>query len=82
MSEQLGWRGLVKNLKNESPEWASLLPQIPRLMHAYLARNEAAQFERWHRDWLQQQKHQSRMIYVLLFIVALLLIAQLWTWTR
>jgi ubiquinone biosynthesis protein len=78
MSEQLGWRGLVKNLRNEAPEWASMLPQIPRLMHAYLARNKTAPLERWQREWLQQQKHQSRMMLVLFLLVAALLIAQLW----
>ncbi|MGA7180650.1 MAG: ubiquinone biosynthesis regulatory protein kinase UbiB [Thiobacillaceae bacterium] len=78
MSEQLGWRGLVKNLRNEAPEWASMLPQIPRLMHAYLARNKTTPLERWQREWLQQQKHQSRMMLVLFLLVAALLIAQLW----
>jgi ubiquinone biosynthesis protein len=82
MSEQLGWRGLVKNLKNEAPEWASLLPQIPRLMHGYLARSNSAQFERWQREWLQQQKRQSRMMLALFLLVILVLLAQYWMWTR
>ena len=80
MSEQLGWRGLVKNLKNEAPEWASLLPQIPRLMHGYLARNNSTQLERWRKEWLQQQKHQSRMMFILFLLVILVLLAQYWTW--
>jgi ubiquinone biosynthesis protein len=37
MSEQIGWRGLVKNLKHEAPYWANTLPQIPRLLHRALA---------------------------------------------
>ena len=42
MSEQLGWRGLVNHLKREAPQWASLLPQIPRLAHRALAEMHAA----------------------------------------
>ena len=36
MNEQVGWRGLLKNLQAEAPQWASLLPQIPRLAHQAL----------------------------------------------
>ncbi|HTJ96021.1 MAG TPA: ubiquinone biosynthesis regulatory protein kinase UbiB, partial [Rhodocyclaceae bacterium] len=42
MSEQLGWRGLIKNLKKEAPQWARLLPELPRLVHQALSRDEAA----------------------------------------
>src|SRR5204863_10161059 len=37
MSEQIGWRGLVRALRREAPYWASTLPQLPRLMHRALA---------------------------------------------
>jgi ubiquinone biosynthesis protein len=36
MSEQIGWRGLVNHLKHEAPQWAALLPQLPRLAHQAL----------------------------------------------
>ena len=36
MSEQLGWRGLTANLKKEAPNWAKMLPQLPRLVHQSL----------------------------------------------
>jgi ubiquinone biosynthesis protein len=39
MSEQLGWRGLVKNAKREAPFWARTLPQLPRLVHQALVDN-------------------------------------------
>lgn len=44
MSEQMGVRGLVTNIRNELPYWM-LFPQLPRLLHAYLSggRGEAAQ---------------------------------------
>ncbi|MHB1085188.1 MAG: ubiquinone biosynthesis regulatory protein kinase UbiB [Thiobacillus sp.] len=40
MNEQMGWRALLKNLQTEAPKWAVLLPQLPRLAHAYLARSD------------------------------------------
>ncbi len=37
MKEQLGVRGLINHLKREAPQWATLLPQLPRLAHQALA---------------------------------------------
>jgi ubiquinone biosynthesis protein len=37
MSEQVGWRGLVRTLRREAPYWAQTLPAIPRLLHRLLA---------------------------------------------
>jgi ubiquinone biosynthesis protein len=36
MSEQVGWRGLLRHLKTELPFWSHTLPQLPRLLHRYL----------------------------------------------
>ncbi len=41
MNEQIGWRGLVERLKNESPRYAQMLPELPRLLHDALARQAA-----------------------------------------
>jgi ubiquinone biosynthesis protein len=30
MSEQIGWRALVRRLRQEAPYWANTLPQLPR----------------------------------------------------
>jgi ubiquinone biosynthesis protein len=39
MSEQLGWRSLIDNLRNEAPHWGRILPQLPRLLSEQLQRN-------------------------------------------
>ena len=39
MKEQVGWRGFLKNLKAEAPQYATLLPQLPRLIHQRLNEN-------------------------------------------
>ncbi len=41
MQEQLGWRGLVNHVKKEAPQWATLLPQLPRLAHQTLVQANA-----------------------------------------
>ena len=37
MSQQIGWRALVRNLRREAPYWAAALPEIPRLVHRALS---------------------------------------------
>ena len=50
MSEQLGWRGLLKTIRREAPTWATVLPELPRLVHRALAEDRlgplAASLER------------------------------------
>jgi ubiquinone biosynthesis protein len=37
LSEQVGWRGLLRTLRKEAPYWAQTLPELPRLLHRLLA---------------------------------------------
>lgn len=41
MSEQVGLQALIANLRQEAPYWASVLPQLPRLLHSYLSRSHS-----------------------------------------
>jgi ubiquinone biosynthesis protein len=41
MSEQLGWRGLLRRLREEAPQWGTLLPQLPRLAHRALVEGQS-----------------------------------------
>jgi len=45
MSEQLGWRGLLRTLRQEAPYWATTLPQLPRLAHRLLAEDRLGAIE-------------------------------------
>ena len=45
MSEQVGWRGFIKALRAEAPRYATLLPQLPRLLHQRLTESPAPQIE-------------------------------------
>ena len=42
MSEQLGWRGLLRAIRREAPGWATLLPELPRLVHRALTEDRLA----------------------------------------
>ncbi|HWA39148.1 MAG TPA: ubiquinone biosynthesis regulatory protein kinase UbiB [Burkholderiales bacterium] len=37
MQEQVGWRGVLRTLREEAPYWANTLPQLPRLVHRALS---------------------------------------------
>ena len=43
MSEQIGWRSIVKSLKKELPHIAKNLPQMPRLVHQFLLQQTHAE---------------------------------------
>ena len=45
IAEQLGWRGLIKQLKKEGPQWTATLPQLPRLIHRALENDPSARLE-------------------------------------
>jgi len=36
MNEQVGWRALLRRMKDEAPLYAKLLPELPRLLHRQL----------------------------------------------
>ncbi len=72
MNEQMGWRALVAGVRDEAPNWAAILPQVPRLAHQALVepeRRERAQREQLNRLEASQRR-QSR----LLGLIALLLL--------
>jgi ubiquinone biosynthesis protein len=37
MGEQVGFRALLRAVRQEAPYWAAALPQLPRLVHRALA---------------------------------------------
>jgi ubiquinone biosynthesis protein len=37
MNEQMGWRALLREVKNEAPGWTAILPRLPRLAHQALS---------------------------------------------
>ncbi|MFY9259817.1 MAG: ubiquinone biosynthesis regulatory protein kinase UbiB [Gallionella sp.] len=71
MSEQVGWRGLFNALRSEAPHYATLLPQLPRLLHQRLHDDPYGRIEHVVQQLLAQQKRRNYW----LIIIAILLIA-------
>jgi len=62
MSEQIGWRGFLKALKEEAPHYATLLPQLPRLLHQRLNENPVSQIEATLRELVEQQQQKNQWL--------------------
>lgn len=70
MNQQVGWRGAIKSIKQEAPHWAVLLPQLPRLAHAYLGHNRSADLAALSKQLAAGQARQQKI----LALIALLLV--------
>jgi ubiquinone biosynthesis protein len=70
MVEQIGWRGLVKHLRQEAPQWAALLPQLPRLAHQALAAPPHAALADELATLREEQARQRRRLTWLVALVA------------
>lgn len=74
MSEQVGWRGFVRSLREETPNYATLLPQLPRLLHQRLNDPRLDQLEgllHYHLRQTQQRNHWLQIIALILFAMLL-----------
>ena len=61
MNDQVGWRGFVERLKNESPRYVQLLPELPRLLHQALQPRPLAQ-ARALEALLLEQRRTNRLL--------------------
>jgi ubiquinone biosynthesis protein len=72
MNEQIGWRGFVKSLRVEAPNYAILLPQLPRLLHRYLSDDPAARNdELLHKILIQHRRYNLLLTLTFLMLLAL-----------
>jgi ubiquinone biosynthesis protein len=71
MSEQVGWRGFLRALKQEAPHYATILPQLPRLLHQRLEQDEAADIASALRELAEQQRRRNKLLgWVVVLLVA------------
>jgi len=77
VNEQVGWRGLVRSLREEAPLWARTLPQLPRLVHRSLTRDDGQRIEAALRELERSQERQARMLKAIALLLAVLVIAYL-----
>ena len=69
MDEQVGWRALLRTLRNEAPYWAAALPELPRLLHRALAEDRLGEL----RDSLGKLTEENRRRNDLLSLIAAVL---------
>lgn len=60
MSDQLGWRALVRHVREEAPQWGTLVPQLPRLAFGYLSSRANKTQDNQLADLLADQRRQLR----------------------
>jgi ubiquinone biosynthesis protein len=82
MKEQVGLRGFMRNLKNEAPQWATLAPQMPRLLHQALQRDPVEPVRDRLERLLAEQKHQTGLLVLLVLLIAGLAALQLFSFWR
>ncbi len=80
MREQIGLRGLIKNIKEEAPLWATILPQLPRLARNYLDRQSPSMIEKYFNQLEQEHTKLKRWIYVLAALLGATIALQLVRW--
>lgn len=79
MSEQVGWRSALDNLKQELPYWSKILPQMPRLIHQQLEQglNNPGRLEL--EQLRLEHQRQGRWLRLIAVALVLLVLTQLLT---
>ena len=85
MLEQIGPQRLWKQLKDEAPRLAKMLPEIPRLVHAFLQRDHEEE-RRQLMDLIRMQQRTNRTLQAILllalgFFAGMVLTALLGVWS-
>ena len=81
MLEQVGPQRLWRELKAQAPQYAKLLPQLPRLLHDYLARPaypDVRQIERLVHEQRRTNALLQILVYLAMGFVVSLLLLQVW----
>jgi ubiquinone biosynthesis protein len=71
MSEQVGWRALVRHVSEEAPQWAVLLPQIPRLVHQFLSADPVQPLREQLAALQRENQRQTRTLVLIAILLAL-----------
>jgi ubiquinone biosynthesis protein len=80
MNEQVGWRGFIRNVRQEAPQWARRLPQLPRLLERALQPATGAPDKELSKEMRRINaalRGQNRWLMLLAALLALL-ISRIW----
>jgi ubiquinone biosynthesis protein len=74
MSEQIGWRSLLRTLKREAPGWPQTLPEIPRLLHRLLAEDRTTGLQAALKKLVDQNRRRDDLLAAILIFGAVALL--------
>jgi ubiquinone biosynthesis protein len=77
MNEQMGWRGFVRQVRDEAPLWSRTLPQLPRLIHRVLADDTTRRLENAVLRVERAQLLQTRVLAAIVVVLVLLVVGLL-----
>jgi ubiquinone biosynthesis protein len=77
MSEQIGWRGVVRRVRLEAPNWGAWLPQMPRLVHRVLAAGTQDAIAASLAVLAREQRRQTVLLILLVVLMGAVVIALL-----
>ncbi len=78
MNEQVGWRGFLKQMRDEAPLWARTLPQLPRLVHRVLTDDTTQRLEAALTRLEAEHQRQTRVLRLIILVLAILAIGYFW----
>ena len=67
MIEQVGPQKLIEQLKTQAPRYATLLPELPRLVHDFLKQRPGTHQLRQIEELLREQKRTNRLLQGLIY---------------
>jgi ubiquinone biosynthesis protein len=70
MRDQVGLKGLLRTVRNEAPRWATMMPQLPRLLHRALADDRVGRIERTLEELLATEKRRARALELAVLLLA------------
>ncbi|OQS32494.1 ubiquinone biosynthesis regulatory protein kinase UbiB [Chromobacterium haemolyticum] len=74
MNEQIGWRGLLRTLKHEAPQWATTLPTLPRKLNDALSSANSELLISGYIQLMREQKRQNWLLALIAVLLAALLL--------
>jgi len=74
MNEQVGPKALWRNLKNEAPDWAQIIPSLPRKISALVDENRQQEMRDAYVHLVKVQQRQSLWLGVIAVVLLLILL--------
>ncbi|MCX9157384.1 ubiquinone biosynthesis regulatory protein kinase UbiB [Niveibacterium sp. 24ML] len=78
MNEQIGWRAFARHLEEEAPSWASYFPQLPRLVHQALQRDDTESMRESLANIARQQRRTALAVQWVGLAAVLVAVLEVW----